>query len=72
MQEENTSYTSFKDISPRDEALENDVHPSPKMYLPHKDYLVQGDDIVVVILVFISRGKQDNPYELFLNLSSFL
>lgn len=38
--------TSFKDLPPKDESLENCVPSSPKKYLPHKDYLVQEDDIM--------------------------
>lgn len=45
MQEE-VMNTSFKTPPSKDEALKNDVHISPKIYLPHEDHLVQVDDIV--------------------------
>lgn len=38
--------TFFKDLPPKDESLENCVSSSPKKYLPHKDYLVQENDIM--------------------------
>lgn len=37
---------SCKTLPSKDEDLKNDVHLSPKMYLPHEDHLVQVDDIV--------------------------
>lgn len=42
--QEEVMNTSFKNLPPKDESLKNDGYP--KMYLPHKDHLVQGDDIL--------------------------
>lgn len=53
--------TSFKDLPPKGESLDNCVPSSPKKNLPHKNYFVQEDDIMATYPSDTTHSFHDLP-----------